>query len=119
LGSLLLGVAVLIAGIGIVAPAAQAIVSAVTQLLALASMLAYAAGFAPPAGLRRYWREPEIRQFLKRAAQLSGTPTMSGKVERLESIARTATGSRTAIALWHQTKDTIAVLAKTAVYDLP
>src|SRR3989441_2286557 len=119
LGSLLLGVAVLIAGIGIVAPAAQAIVSAVTQLLALASMLAYAAGFAPPAGLRRYWREPEIRQFLKRAAQLSGTPTMSGTVEELESIARTATGARTAIVLWDQTKDTIAVRAENGVIDMP
>ena len=119
LGSLLLGVAVLIAGIGIVAPAAQAIVSAVTQLLALASMLAYAAGFAPPAGLRRYWREPEIRQFLKRAAQLSGTPTMSGTVEELESIARTATGAHTAIVLWDQTKDTIAVRAENGVIDIP
>ena len=119
LGSLLLGVAVLIAGIGIVAPAAQAVVSAVTQLLALASVLAYAAGFAPPAGLRRYWREPEIRHFLKRAAQLSRTPTMSGTVEELESIARTATGARTAIVLWDQTKDTIAVRAENGVIDMP
>src|SRR2546425_1028855 len=85
LGSLLLGVAVLIAGIGIVAPAAQAIVSAVTQLLALASMLAYAAGFAPPAGLRRYWREPEIRQFLKRAAQLSGTQVLGALMLTIEN----------------------------------
>jgi signal transduction histidine kinase len=43
-----------------------------SQVLALVAVLAFFAGFAPPAWLRRAWREPDLRSFLERSVHLSG-----------------------------------------------
>ena len=42
------------------------------QLLALAAVVAFFLGFAPPTWLRRAWREPDLRSFLERSVHLSG-----------------------------------------------
>lgn len=53
-------------------PAIRAIVGSLAQLLALAAVVAFFIGFAPPAWLRRAWREPDLRSFLERSVHLSG-----------------------------------------------
>lgn len=42
------------------------------QVLALAAVVTFFLGFAPPAWLRRAWREPDLRSFLERSVHLSG-----------------------------------------------
>ncbi|MCA1588470.1 MAG: GAF domain-containing sensor histidine kinase, partial [Chloroflexi bacterium] len=44
---------------------------AVTQLGALAAVIAFFIGFAPPAWIRRSWREPDLRRFLERSIHLA------------------------------------------------
>ena len=44
---------------------------ALTQLGALAAVIAFFIGFAPPAWIRRAWREPDLRRFLERSIQLA------------------------------------------------
>jgi hypothetical protein len=65
----------------VVAVAAQliapALSSVVTMLLAFASAAAFAAAFAPPAILRRAWREPALRSFFSGAAAISPSSATS------------------------------------------
>ncbi|HEV2250944.1 MAG TPA: ATP-binding protein [Candidatus Limnocylindria bacterium] len=100
--SFTLGAAILVAGaLQLVAPAAA---GAITLVLALGAALAYAAAFAPPALLRRAWREPELRQFLARAAQASATIDPAARLRAIEEDAAAAMGaSRAVIALWDGT----------------
>jgi signal transduction histidine kinase len=67
-GTLLLALAILVAGLGAVLPFA----SSLTLPLALASALAYLLGFAPPAPLRRAWQAPEVFEFVRRTNRLVG-----------------------------------------------
>jgi signal transduction histidine kinase len=67
-GTLLLALAILVAGLGAVLPFA----SSLTLPLALASALAYLLGFAPPAPLRRAWQAPEVFTFVRRTNRLVG-----------------------------------------------
>ena len=53
-------------------PQLQELSGPVTQALALAAVVAFFVGFAPPAWLRRAWREPDLRSFLERSVHLSG-----------------------------------------------
>jgi signal transduction histidine kinase len=98
-GSYFLGIAILIAGVGIVAPALAGVVGALTQLGALASAVSYAIGFTPPNALRRYWQIPELRSFLRRSATLPRA-TMSEIVDDLAGVAGRALGARASIGLW-------------------
>jgi len=67
-GTLLLALAILVAGLGAVLPFA----SSLTLPLALACALAYLLGFAPPAPLRRAWQAPEVFEFVRRTNRLVG-----------------------------------------------
>jgi len=67
-GTLLLALAILVAGLGAVLPFA----SALTLPLALVSALAYLLGFAPPGALRRAWQAPEVFTFVRRTNRLVG-----------------------------------------------
>ena len=101
LGIGFLGIAILDAGIAALTPPdIDAILSGVTQTLALASGIAFFVGFAPPRALRRAWQEPELRGFLKRAASLPRLPDTASIVSELERGAANTLGARAAVGLW-------------------
>ncbi len=104
LGSILLGVAVLVAGLqALLGP-----LDAVTRLLALGSALAYYAAFAPPGLLKRAWQEPELRSFLAQVAAISPNTEPTAIAARLEeSIARTSGASTARIGLWDEQRDAL------------
>ena len=97
-GTIFLGADVVVAAIASVFPAA--LFAAIAQLLGLASGLAYFIGFAPPRGLRRAWQEPELRDFLQRAASLPRLPSTSAIVNALQDGAANTLGGRAAIGLY-------------------
>jgi signal transduction histidine kinase len=102
-GSLLLGLALLLVLPGAFAPALVPLLSGLVQLTALASGLAYAVGFTPPALIRRAWQEPELRAFLSRAASLPRLPTTEAIVHAIRRGAAASTGAQAAgIALWDE-----------------
>lgn len=53
-------------------PALDALAGPLAQVLALAAVVAFFIGFAPPTWLHRAWREPNLRSFLERSVHLSG-----------------------------------------------
>ena len=67
-GSYFLGIAILVAGVGAVAPALSGVTGGLVQICAFASALSYAVGLAPPGALKRYWQIPELRAFLTRSS---------------------------------------------------
>lgn len=107
-GTLLLGLAILVAGFGPMMPAALAgLPNGLTQVLALASAIAYFVGFAPPPTLRRAWQEPELRAFLRRAATLPRLPDTPSIVRALQDGAGATLGARAAIGLFDKQTDTL------------
>ena len=100
-GTLLLGVAILVAGLAPFFPESMAgLPSGVTQALALASAIAYFIGFAPPQILRRAWQEPELRSFLRRAASLPRLPDTGSIVRALQDGTASTLGARATIGLY-------------------
>jgi signal transduction histidine kinase len=97
----LLGLAVLVAAGSIVVPAGASVVSGITQILALCASTAWLLGFAPPTQLRRYWQEPELRAFLRRASTLPRLPTTDAILRELERGAGESFGARAAIGMYH------------------
>jgi signal transduction histidine kinase/CheY-like chemotaxis protein len=93
LGSALLGLLVVFVGVDAAISGEQPPLAAFTQVLGLGSAIAYAIGFSPPRALRRYWREPELRLFLRSAPELSRAPTMADAIGQLEAIAARATSA--------------------------
>ena len=63
------------------------------QLLALAAGLAFFLGFAPPAWIRRAWREPDLRRFLERSIHLAGLDDERRAVLELQQAAASALGA--------------------------
>lgn len=97
----LLGIAILDTGIAAFTPPdIDAILSGITQALALGSGIAFFVGFAPPRALRRAWQEPELRGFLKRAASLPRLPDTASIVSELERGTAKTLGARAAVGLW-------------------
>jgi signal transduction histidine kinase len=100
-GSLFLGLVLLVAGLQAFLPAASSLWNPLSRTLGLASGLAYFLGFAPPSWLRRAWQEPELREFLTRAASLPRLPETKEIVAQLESGAASIVGAPQAvIGLW-------------------
>ncbi len=73
-----------------------AVSSAATTLLGFVSAAAFAAAFAPPAILRRAWREPALRSFFSSAAAISPLESRADIVAKLEAGAVRATSARAA-----------------------
>jgi len=93
-GSLALSLILLVALTGqLVGPAVS---SAATTLLGFVSAAAFAAAFAPPAILRRAWREPALRSFFSSAAAISPLESRADIVAKLEAGAVRATSARAA-----------------------
>jgi signal transduction histidine kinase/membrane protein YdbS with pleckstrin-like domain len=66
-------------------PDVASITGSLAQVLALAAVVSFFLGFAPPAWLRRAWREPDLRAFLERSVHLSGVVddrTLIGELQR-------------------------------------
>jgi len=107
-GTVLLGVAILVAGFAPLLPASLAgLPTGLTQALALASAIAYFIGFAPPQILRRAWQEPELRAFLRRAASLPRMPETRSIVRALQDGAGSTLGARAAIGLFDPETNTL------------
>ena len=107
-GTLFLGADVVVSVFASLVPDGVApLLSAIAQLIGLASGLSYFVGFAPPRILRRAWQEPELRQFLQRAASLPRLPTTSAIVDALQSGAANTLGGRAAIGLYDQGKQVL------------
>lgn len=96
----LLGLAVLVAAGSVVVPGTAGFVAGATQVLALFAAVCWVLGFAPPAQLRRYWQEPELRAFLERASTLPRLPTTDAILRELERGAAESFGARAAIGLY-------------------
>src|SRR3989442_7410761 len=102
-GTVLLGLAILVAGFTpLLPPSLTGLSNGVIQVLALASAIAYVVGFAPPQILRRAWQEPELRAFLRRAASLPRLPDTPSIVRALQDGAGSTLGARATIGLFDQ-----------------
>ena len=101
LGSGLLAVVLLLAGIRVVLPDVTEALPLISQLIGLALVLAYYVGFAPPAVLRRAWQEPTLRALLSEATELVQLPDARSVAARIERRAAAATGADgAALGLW-------------------
>jgi signal transduction histidine kinase len=107
-GTLLLGLAILVAGsASLLRASLTGLSNGLTQSLALASAIAYFVGFAPPQILRRAWQEPELRAFLRRAASLPRMPDTPSIVRALQDGAGSTLGARAAIGLFDPKTSTL------------
>jgi signal transduction histidine kinase len=66
----------------------------VGQVAALAAVVAFFLGFAPPSWIRRAWREPDLRGFLERSIHLVGVSDERSMISELEQSAAAAFGAR-------------------------
>lgn len=94
-----LGAALFIAAIvdlfvGVLIEPLGPLLSLIGQLLALAAVLSFFLGFAPPAWVRRAWREPDLRRFLERSVHLAGVSDEHEALTELERAAAAALGAR-------------------------
>ena len=92
LGSGLLGVIILLAGVIIVLPALNAFVAPQMQVLALFAALAYYLGFAPPRWLRQFWQLLELQRFLRTVARLPAARRVTLTLDLLCPAASQVTG---------------------------
>jgi signal transduction histidine kinase/ActR/RegA family two-component response regulator len=99
LGSLLLGVTLLVAGAAAVAPALGPVIQSLTRVLGLLSALAYAAAITPPSALKRAWLEPQLREFLAQVASISPAEDLHTIARRLEDHVAHALGAARASIL--------------------
>ena len=63
------------------------------QLAALAAVVSFFLGFAPPAWIRRAWREPDLRGFLERSIRLVGVSDDRAVITELQQSAAAAFGA--------------------------
>jgi signal transduction histidine kinase len=73
------------------------------QLAALAAVVAFFLGFAPPSWVRRAWREPDLRGFLERSVRLVGVGDDRSVMAELQQSAADAFGaSGASIGTWDE-----------------
>ena len=66
---------------------------ALTQLGALVAVIAFFIGFAPPAWIRRAWREPDLRRFLERSIHLAALGDERRALVEIQQAAAAAFGA--------------------------
>lgn len=71
----------------------NAVLDVLLQVAALASVLAFFLGFAPPAWIRRAWREPDLRRFLERSIHLTGVTDDREALSQLQLAAADTFGA--------------------------
>ncbi len=100
-GSGLLVILILLAALRSFVPAAGDSLPIISQLVALAMVLSYFIGFAPPSLLRRAWQEPAIRGLLSETPDLLRLPDPWEISERVAERAVSITGADGAVvSLW-------------------
>lgn len=87
IGAILFIAAIALLFVGAVVPTSGMVISATALLLALAAGIAFLLGFAPPAWIRRAWREPDLRRFLEESVRLV---TLPDDHEAFSTLARSA-----------------------------
>jgi PAS domain S-box-containing protein len=70
LGSALVGLVILLAGVMIALPSLRDLIAPQLQVLAILAAIAYYLGFAPPRWLRQFWQLLELQNFLRTVARL-------------------------------------------------
>ena len=93
LGAALFIAAIVLALIGALAPSGTAALDVLVQLAALAAVLSFFLGFAPPSWIRRAWREPDLRAFLERSIHLTGVADDRTAIAELQQAAADALGA--------------------------
>lgn len=78
---------------GAIAARFQPATSFIGQVLALAAVVSFFLGFAPPTWIRRAWREPDLRRFLERSLHLTGLADERQALLELEEAAASAFGA--------------------------
>lgn len=102
-GTLCLFAVLILASLAVAIPELTSDGQAFSELLGLASGLAYFIGFATPSIVRRAWQEPELRAFLQRAATLPRLPSTRAIIAELENGAAISVGTaRANVALWDE-----------------
>ena len=105
-GSGVLACAVLIAGLPAAIPDRVTDVQMAIDVLGAVAVLFYYLGFAPPAGLHRFWQLTELHNFLK---GMAGRPFTSHGTETLSALCTTATritgGYLTGAAQWNEEQE--------------
>ena len=79
--------------IGALVPTVSDRLGIVAQLAALVAVVAFFLGFAPPAWVRRAWREPDLRRFLEQSAHLASVPDERTALTELQAAAAAAFGA--------------------------
>ncbi|MGH2401626.1 MAG: sensor histidine kinase [Candidatus Limnocylindria bacterium] len=79
--------------VGALVDGARPALSLIGQLAALAAVVAFFLGFAPPAWIRRAWREPDLRGFLERSIHLVGVVDERRVMTELQQSAAAAFGA--------------------------
>jgi signal transduction histidine kinase len=98
IGSGLLAVVILIAGIDVLVPALAPIMGPVIQLLVILSPISYYLGFAPPRWLRQSWQFAELYRFLRETASQPAAERANHTLQHLCEAAMRAVGGRGALA---------------------
>ena len=84
--------------------------SVTSMVLSLCAAVGYLVAFAPPALLKRAWREPALRSFLTRAAAISPHDPPQTILRGLEvAIARAAPGQSARIGLADESTGALAI----------
>ena len=92
-GAALFIAAVVMIFIGVLVGPIAPTLSLLGQLAALAAVLAFFIGFAPPGWIRNAWREPDLRRFLERSVHLTSLADERAAVSELERASAAAFGA--------------------------
>ncbi|MEA2641513.1 MAG: hypothetical protein QOF51_2907 [Chloroflexota bacterium] len=100
IGSGVLGFLILLAGAGVVLPAAAPVIATVSQPLLLVSAIAYYVGFATPRWLRASWQMADLQSFVLGIAAQPAQQRLTAVLDQLVPLAvRTVGGCGGVVAL--------------------
>jgi signal transduction histidine kinase len=112
-GAVLFIVAIVVVFANALAGVEGSLLGIIGQLAALAAVVAFFLGFAPPSWVRRAWREPDLRGFLERSIRLLGVADDRTVVAELQQLAATAFGANGAsIGLWDGERSVLRYLGQ-------
>ena len=115
IGSSMLAIVLLLAGLNIVLPAGTGITAPLSRLLALLCMLSYYFGFAPPRWLRHAWQRSELQRFLHAAAGRAADERVTTTLNQLcLTSTRAAGGIAAVVALCDTTGQRLTIRASSA-----
>lgn len=119
-GTGLLSLAVLLAGVRRVLPAADLAIEIITPWIVLLAMLSYYAGFATPGWLRRYWQLAQLQRFLQQTAGPWAGEPVTVTLERLCQVSVRTVGAMAAVvALWDDAEKKLMIRASSAPAVVP